>query len=65
VDHGHGQMSLYAHNESLLKQAGDQVRRGDAIASVGHSGGQDSTGLYFELRYDGRPVNPEQWLPRQ
>jgi len=64
VDHGHSQMSLYAHNESLLKQVGEQVRRGDAIASVGHSGGQDSTGLYFELRHDGYPVNPEQWLPR-
>jgi len=64
VDHGHGQMSLYAHNESLLKRVGEQVRRGDAIASVGHSGGQDSTGLYFELRHDGHPVNPEQWLPR-
>jgi len=62
IDHGHAQMSLYAHNESLLKQAGDQIRRGDVIASVGHSGGQDSTALYFELRHEGRPVDPEPWL---
>jgi len=62
VDHGHGQMSLYAHNEALLKQSGDHVRRGDAIASVGHSGGQNVSGLYFELRHDGQPINPEHWL---
>jgi len=62
VDHGHGQMSLYAHNETLLKQTGDHVRRGDTIASVGHSGGQNTSGLYFELRHDGQPVNPERWL---
>jgi len=65
IDHGHGQMSLYAHNESLLKQVGDQVLRGEAVASVGHSGGQDNSGLYFELRQDGRPVNPEQWLRQE
>jgi len=63
VDHGHGQISLYAHNEALLKQVGDTVRRGEVIASVGHSGGQDASALYFELRHDGQPVNPEQWLP--
>jgi len=64
IDHGHGKMSLYAHNESLLKQAGATARRGETIASVGHSGGQDSSGLYFELRQDGQPVNPEKWLQR-
>jgi len=65
LDHGHGKLSLYAHNESLLKQEGDTVRRGEVIASVGRSGGQDATGLYFELREEGRPVNPEQWLQKQ
>jgi len=65
IDHGHGWMSLYAHNESLVKQAGEQVRRSDVIASVGHSGGQDTSGLYFELRDHGQPVNPEQWLQRE
>jgi len=65
LDHGHGKLSLYAHNESLLKQEGDAVRRGEVIASVGRSGGQNSTGLYFELRDEGRPVNPERWLQKQ
>jgi len=64
IDHGDGKMSLYAHNESLLKQAGDAVRRSEVIASVGHSGGRDISGLYFELRQDGQPVNPEVWLQR-
>jgi len=65
LDHGHGKLSLYAHNESLLKQVGDAVRRGEVIASVGRSGGQNASGLYFELREEGLPVNPEQWLQRQ
>jgi len=64
LDHGHGKLSLYAHNESLLKQVGDAVRRGEVIASVGRSGGQNVTGLYFELREEGRPVDPEQWLQK-
>ncbi len=63
IDHGDGVMSLYGHNESLLHGVGDWVAPGDAIALVGESGGGEA-GLYFELRRDGRPVNPAQWLAR-
>ena len=65
IDHGNGYMSLYAHNDGLLKEAGDVVTRGDGVASVGSSGGQDSPALYFELRRNGSPVNPAGWLTRQ
>jgi septal ring factor EnvC (AmiA/AmiB activator) len=64
VDHGEGYLSLYAHNQSLLKKAGEPVRAGEAIANVGNSGGQASTGLYFEIRHQGRPVDPGGWLAR-
>ena len=65
VDHGNGYMSLYAHNDALLRDAGDAVKRGDALASVGKSGGQDRAGLYFELRRNGQPVDPGTWLQRR
>ena len=65
VDHGNGYMSLYAHNDGLLRAAGDSVRRGDALAAVGSSGGQERPALYFELRRNGAPVNPSGWLTRQ
>jgi len=65
VDHGNGYMSLYAHNDALLKDAGARVRRGDAVAKVGNSGGQGVTALYFELRRNGQPVDPATWLQRQ
>ncbi len=65
IDHGNGYMSLYAHNDGLLRDAGDAVKRGDAVASVGTSGGQDRPALYFELRRNGSPVNPGSWLTRQ
>ncbi|HEY1070085.1 MAG TPA: peptidoglycan DD-metalloendopeptidase family protein [Thermomonas sp.] len=65
VDHGNGYMSLYAHNDGLLHGAGDRVRRGEAVATVGSSGGQESPALYFELRHNGAPVNPSGWLTRQ
>jgi septal ring factor EnvC (AmiA/AmiB activator) len=65
IDHGNGYMSLYAHNDGLLREAGDAVRRGDAVASVGTSGGQERPALYFELRRNGSPVNPGSWLTRQ
>ena len=65
IDHGNGYMSLYGHNETLLKQPGDRVARGDAIATVGNSGGQGRPGLYFELRRNGQPVNPSTWLQRR
>jgi septal ring factor EnvC (AmiA/AmiB activator) len=65
IDHGNGYMSLYAHNDALLRDAGDAVKRGDALASVGNSGGQGRAALYFELRRNGQPVNPDTWLKRQ
>ena len=65
IDHGNGYMSLYAHNDSLLRAAGDAVRRGEELAAVGSSGGQERPALYFELRRNGTPVNPSAWLSRQ
>ncbi len=62
VDHGEGYMSLYSNNESLYKQVGERVRPGDSLASVGNSGGQPDTGLYFEMRHQSRPVNPMLWV---
>lgn len=61
VDHGDGYMSLYGHNQNLAKGVGDWVERGEVIATVGNSGGQDSSGLYFEIRHNGVPDNPLQW----
>ncbi|TDF35708.1 peptidase M23 [Alteromonadaceae bacterium M269] len=64
VDHGEGFMSLYGHNQALLKQAGDIVTTGENIALVGQSGGQPEPGLYFEIRHKGQAINPNQWLKR-
>ncbi|EKT4521563.1 MULTISPECIES: murein hydrolase activator EnvC family protein [Pseudomonas] len=61
LDHGNGYLSLYGHNQSLLKSAGDIVKAGEAISTVGDSGGQDSSGLYFAIRQQGRPTDPAQW----
>ena len=65
VDHGNGYMSLYAHNDTLLRDAGARVRRGEAVARVGNSGGQGVPALYFELRRNGQPVNPSTWLQQR
>ncbi len=64
VDHGNGYMSLYAHNDALLKDVGDAVKRGDSVSTVGSSGGHGRPALYFELRRNGSPVNPGGWLRR-
>ncbi|NIF25539.1 murein hydrolase activator EnvC [Pantoea sp. Tr-811] len=61
LDHGNGYLSLYGHNQSLLKSAGDIVKAGEAISTVGDSGGQDAAGLYFAIRQQGRPTDPAQW----
>ncbi|MEC4560370.1 murein hydrolase activator EnvC family protein [Pseudomonas inefficax] len=61
LDHGNGYLSLYGHNQSLLKSAGDIVKAGEAISTVGDSGGQDAAGLYFAIRQQGRPTDPSQW----
>jgi len=65
VDHGDGYMSLYGHNESLLKDVGEWVESGEQIATVGVSGGQSSAALYFEIRRNGKPLNPRSWLARK
>ena len=62
VDHGNGYMSLYAHNDALLKDVGATVKRGESLGTVGSSGGQGRPALYFELRRNGAPVNPSTWL---
>ncbi len=62
VDHGKGYMSLYANNETLYKQVGDALQGGDTIAAVGNSGGNEDFGLYFELRHEGKQLDPMKWL---
>jgi septal ring factor EnvC (AmiA/AmiB activator) len=64
IDHGEGFMSLYGHAQTLLKDVGDMVREGETLALVGQSGGQASSGLYFEIRHKGRAVNPVKWCRR-
>jgi septal ring factor EnvC (AmiA/AmiB activator) len=62
LDHGGGYMSLYGHNEGLLRPVGEKVRSGDAIARVGATGSLAETGLYFELRREGKPFDPMSWV---
>ncbi|HST01200.1 MAG TPA: peptidoglycan DD-metalloendopeptidase family protein [Usitatibacter sp.] len=62
LDHGKGYMSLYANNEGLLRKVGDGVRSGDPIARVGASDVAAESGLYFELRRDGKPFDPLGWV---
>ena len=62
IDHGEGWLSLYAQNHSLLRGEGEFVRQGDIIAKVGASGGGERTGLYFEIRQKGDPVDPGDWI---
>jgi len=62
LDHGDGFMSLYGNNETLLGRLGDPVRAGDTVATTGSSGGNTSTGLYFELRHQGKPFDPAGWI---
>ncbi|HEY8331828.1 MAG TPA: peptidoglycan DD-metalloendopeptidase family protein, partial [Pseudomonas sp.] len=65
VDHGNGYLSLYGHNQSLLKAAGDLVKAGEAISTVGSSGGQDTPALYFAIRQQGQPSDPLRWCRAQ
>jgi septal ring factor EnvC (AmiA/AmiB activator) len=62
IDHGAGYMSLYGENSSLYKAVGEWVSQGEVIAAAGNSGGQLRTGVYFELRKDGQPINPSAWF---
>lgn len=62
IDHGNNYMSLYGNNETIYKQVGEVILSGDTIATVGGSGGNLDSGLYFELRYKGKPIDPLAWV---
>jgi len=61
IDHGEGYMTLYGYNQALYKETGDWVEEGEVISTVGRSGGQQKSGLYFEVRVKGLPSNPVKW----
>jgi len=65
IDHGDGYMSLYGHNQTLLKEVGDWVENNEIIATVGNSGGIKRIGLYFEIRHNGKPDNPSRWCKKR
>lgn len=62
VDHGGAYMSLYGNNETLYKRVGDTIRGGEPVAAVGNTGGNAESGLYFELRHEGSPLDPMSWV---
>jgi septal ring factor EnvC (AmiA/AmiB activator) len=62
IDHGEGYLSLYAHNDRLYKSAGESVAAGEVIAAAGDTGGRPNPELYFEIRHDGRPLDPRPWF---
>ncbi len=62
VDHGNQYWSLYGNNQAVLKHVGDVVKNGDIIAHVGNTGGNEEPGLYFEMRYQLRAIDPQSWL---
>ena len=64
VDHGGQYMTIYGNNQSLLKRPGDKLKAGEVIATVGNSGGNEQSGLYFEMRYQGRAIDPSSWMNR-
>jgi septal ring factor EnvC (AmiA/AmiB activator) len=61
VDHGNAYLTIYGNNDSLLKQVGQAVKGGETVATVGNSGGNPDSGLYFELRHQGQPIDPMKW----
>ena len=65
IDHGDGYMTLYGHNQSLFKEAGEWVEPGEVVALVGNSGGRSDPGIYFGIRYNGKAVNPRRWCQKQ
>ena len=62
IDHGDSYLSLYGYNETLYKQVGDAIRGGERVAAVGNTGGHPESGLYFEMRHEGRPFDPMTWV---
>ncbi|MGB0361171.1 MAG: murein hydrolase activator EnvC family protein, partial [Endozoicomonas sp.] len=65
LDHGDNFLTLYAHNDAILRQEGETVLAGEPIAMSGQSGGQTNEGVYFEVRQNGKPQNPNKWLGKQ
>ena len=62
VDHGNQYLSIYANNDVVLRRTGETVQAGELVARAGNSSGDDQTGLYFELRFRGRPFDPTPWI---
>ena len=62
LDHGDGLLSVYGNNESLLREAGQTVKAGEVVATVGNTGGNTESGLYFELRQQGQAFDPLRWV---
>jgi septal ring factor EnvC (AmiA/AmiB activator) len=62
IDHGKSYLTIYGNNESVLRQVGDTVSTGDAVATVGASGGNMESGLYFEIRHEGKAFDPMRWV---
>lgn len=62
IDHGGQYMTIYGNNQAVLRRAGDVVKTGDVIASAGNSGGNEQSGLYFEMRHQGRAIDPLAWM---
>ncbi|MEY4592571.1 MAG: hypothetical protein RIR18_1466, partial [Pseudomonadota bacterium] len=61
LDHGDGYLSIYGYNETVQRKVGENVKNGETIASVGTNGGDSESGLYFEIRHQGRPLDPLKW----
>lgn len=64
IDHGNGYMSLYGYSQALLKSVGDKVEKGEVIATAGRTSGRRKAGIYFEIRYNGKPTNPGRWCKK-
>lgn len=62
LDHGDGYMTLYGHSSSLFTSPGDWIEAGEPIAQAGRTGGTEDPAVYFEIRQNGKPINPNRWL---
>jgi septal ring factor EnvC (AmiA/AmiB activator) len=62
LDHGENYLTIYGYNEAVLKKVGETVHTGDVIATVGSTGGAGTSGLYFEIRHEGKPFDPLTWV---
>ncbi|QJE03233.1 peptidoglycan DD-metalloendopeptidase family protein [Massilia forsythiae] len=62
VNHGGEYLSIYGNNQTLVKRVGDAVKPGEVVASAGNTGGNEESGLYFELRHLGKAFDPAGWV---